>query len=119
MNDVAHDRCSDNFGDVSKKVPPELLILTPGLLLDTHTLSELLSEERPSLVSLRFNQVRESCYGFGDASGTVFSLTIIYSNDPRAQIGMWLTTKEDETSSNWKEISNVTESLEKEGEKLF
>ena len=68
-------------------------------------------------MTLRFNHVREALCSFGDTSGTGFASTIVSSNASHTRIGEWCTTEIEETSSNWKELDNMTESLEEEGEK--
>ena len=68
---MSFEHCSTVFDDVAKRGHPELVRPTPGLLLDTRALLELLSGEKSSLVQLRFNHLHETHYGFGDASGTI------------------------------------------------
>ena len=54
-------------------------------------------------------------YGFADASGSGFGSTFEARDGTRFRIGMWSGDESDETSSNWKEFTNVVKSLEEEG----
>jgi hypothetical protein len=53
--------------------------------------------------------------GFGDASGTGLGATFTCGTGFTFRIGVWGSLEKDE-SSNWKEFTNVVESLEEEAE---
>jgi hypothetical protein len=92
---------------------PKRIIPVPRFKDDVFALSELLSAEKPPLVSVRSNVVYKIFYGFGDASGKGFGSTVLSKNRIKYRIGLWGTTDEAE-SSNWKEFKNQVEALEHE-----
>lgn len=65
-------------------------------------------------MSLRSKSVVRVVFGFGDASGSGLGLTFNSGPGFTFRIGVWGSLDQDE-SSNWKEFTNVVESLEEEG----
>jgi hypothetical protein len=92
---------------------PKRIEPVPRFRDDVFALSELLSSEKPPLVTVRSNVVYEIFYGFGDASGKGFGSTMLSKRGIKYRIGLWGSDDESE-SSNWKEFENQVESLEHE-----
>ncbi|KAI2508114.1 hypothetical protein MHU86_6287 [Fragilaria crotonensis] len=65
-------------------------------------------------VGIRCRKVLTVIFGFGDASGTGLGATFTCGSGFNFRIGVW-GSREDPESSNWKEFTNVVESLEEEG----
>ena len=78
-------------------------------------LTELLSADKPPLVTVRSNMVHEIFCGFGDASGKGFGSTMPSKKGIKCRIGLWGSDDEGE-SSNWKEFKNQVKALEHEAE---
>jgi hypothetical protein len=76
-------------------------------------LLECLSQETPPLVTLRSKSIYLVKYGFGDASGKGFGSTFGLKESISYRIGVWQSDHDGE-SSNWREFTNVVESLEEE-----
>ena len=94
---------------------PQLVKASISLLSDVEALSVIFSPEIVPVVGVRSRHVITVVYGFGDASGTGLGATFTCGSGLTFRIGVW-GTKEDPESSNWKEFTNVVESLEEEGE---
>jgi hypothetical protein len=96
------------------KIPiPKQIKPVPCFRDDVFALAELLSSDKPPLVTVRSSMVYEIFYGFGDASGKGFGSTMLSKRGIKYRIGLWGTDNEDE-SSNWKEFENQVEALEEE-----
>ncbi len=90
-------------------------------------LTKLMDFKLPPLRVVRPSHVVQVFYGFGDASGKQFGATILQNYNCRARllkatkgdggvqyrIGLW-TTKEEEESSNYKELKNLVDTVEEE-----
>ena len=94
---------------------PQLVKASISLLSDVEALSVIFSPEVVPVVGVRSRHVITVVYGFGDASGTGLGATFTCGSGLNFRIGVW-GSKEDPESSNWKEFTNVVESLEEEGE---
>jgi hypothetical protein len=70
---------------------------------------------RLAVVQLRAKSIVSVVFGFGDASGTELGSTFTCGRGFSFRIGVWGSLEKDE-SSNWKEFSNVVESLEEEAD---
>ena len=80
---------------------------------DVRSLTELFSAEKAPEVSLRSRSIVTVIYGFGDASGTGLGATFSCDLGFSFRIGVW--GSDDSTqSSNWREFTNIVESLEEE-----
>ena len=77
-----------NYEDipVPTKVKP-----VPRFKDDLFALSELLSSDKPPLVTVRSNTVYEIFYGFGDASGKGFGSTMLSKKGIKYRIGLYST----------------------------
>jgi hypothetical protein len=94
----------------SLKVKP-----VPRFLDDLKGLETMFSAKAPPVIVLRSLFVYEVTHGFGDASGKGFGSTFSLGGDISYRIGTWGYDEGDE-SSNWREFTNVVESLEDEAE---
>ena len=86
-----------------------------GLREDLNSLSILFEPASAPEVSIRSKNVLTIVYGFGDASGTGLGATFTCGSGFNFRIGVW-GADEDPQSSNWKEFTNIVESLEEEAE---
>jgi hypothetical protein len=82
---------------------------------DLGFLTKFVTPKAPPRVLIRARLVVMVVYGFGDASGKGFGSTFTVANGVSYRIGVWNSEESDE-SSNWKEFTNVVESLEEEAE---
>jgi hypothetical protein len=73
----------------------------------------MFSPEKAPEVFIRSKMVVTIVHGFGDASGTGLGATFTCGSGFNLRIGVW-GEAEDPESSNWKEFSNIVESLEDE-----
>ena len=97
-----------------REAAPELVMGSPRLSSDVNALLSILGGDGPPLVQLRSKTIISVVFGFGDASGTGLGATFTCGSGFTFQIGVWGSLEADE-SSNWKEFTNVVESLEEEG----
>jgi hypothetical protein len=67
-------------------------------------------------VTLRAKSIFLVNYGFGDASGKGFGSTFARTKGVSYRIGVWNKDQDDDKSSNWKEFTNVVDSLDEEAE---
>lgn len=94
---------------------PETVTGSPSLKSDVEALSAIFSPEQVPEVCIRSSTVLTIVYGFGDASGTGLGATFTCGSGFNFRIGVW-GASEDNESSNWKEFTNIVESLEEEAE---
>jgi hypothetical protein len=87
----------------------------PRLLQDLNFLTQFFERETPPKVLVRSVKLFMLIYGFGDASGTGFGSTFTAPNGISYRIGVWEPDESGE-SSNWRDFTNVVESLEEEAE---
>jgi hypothetical protein len=92
---------------------PKTVRAVPRLANDVRALLECLSQATPPSVTLRSKSVYLVKYGFGDASGKGFGSTFGLKEAISYRIGVWQSDQDGE-SSNWREFTNVVESLEEE-----
>ena len=98
-----------------EKEAPRLVVGSPRLADDIEAWLAILGGTSPPLVQSRSKLVVSVIFGFGDASGTGLGSTFTCGSGFTFRIGVWGSLEKDE-SSNWKEFTNVVESLEEEGE---
>lgn len=94
---------------------PERVTSSPSLKSDVEALAAMFSPEKAPEVVIRSKTVITIVYGFGDASGTGLGATFTCGSGFNFRIGVW-GSAEDPESSNWKEFTNIVESLEEEAE---
>jgi hypothetical protein len=108
---LTHDEVYEllNVGAPAEVVPVQ------RFLEDLDFLSQFFETESPPRVLVRSRLLYLIKYGFGDASGKGFGSTFTVPNGISYRIGVWKPDESDE-SSNWREFTNVVESLEEEAE---
>ena len=96
---------------------PDKVKAMPRLRSDVRALQQLVGPERPPLKRVRCSRSATVLYGFGDASGTGFATTLqrAGSSEIEVEFGQWPSTVASEMSSNWKELNNFVELLERKG----
>ena len=94
---------------------PKLVRASPSLKRDVEALWFMMSNTCTPKVSIRSKSVLTIVYGFGDASGSGLGATFTCGGGFNFRIGVW-GSDEGPESSNWKEFSNIVESLEDEAE---
>jgi hypothetical protein len=92
---------------------PALVRASPSLLRDLEALESLMHQGSAPEVSIRSRTVVTIVYGFGDASGSGLGATFTCGVGFNFRIGVW-GADEGPESSNWKEFTNIVESLEDE-----
>ena len=90
---------------------PDKVKASPRFADDVGALLSLLRGDGPPVVQLRSRFIVSVVFGFGDASGTGLGATFTCGTGFTFRIGVWVSLEKDE-SSNWKEFTNVVESLE-------
>ena len=96
------------------KEAPSMVKASPSLIEDVSALGVLFSPSEVPVVNVRCRGVVTVIFGFGDASGTGLGATFTCGSGFNFRIGVW-GAEEDNESSNWKEFTNIVESLEEEG----
>ena len=92
---------------------PEVVKPVPRFADDLGALCTLTNGVTPPLRLVRPNRVSSVCYGFGDASGSGFGSTYSNAGEIVYRHGVWGLDDEGR-SSNWRELTNLVESLELE-----
>ena len=104
----------EEFEDLRSPEAPPSVKSVPRLKDDMGALKMMFASETPPEVMLRTTRIAMVTYGFGDASGKGFGSGLSKGEDGISyRIGVW-TTEESEESSNWREFTNVVETLEEE-----
>ena len=86
---------------------------------DLTVLRDMIEEDFPVRVSSRFLKTTEVVYGFEDAPGRGLG-SMMESVDRKGidiRIGTCSTKEEEDESSNWREFTNVAETIEEETER--
>jgi hypothetical protein len=92
---------------------PERVISAPRLLSDVGALLELMKEEKPLVRQVRVRKHLKAYYGFGDASGYGFGATLQIAANIWYEYGQWSTEISEGSSSNWRELANLVNFLER------
>jgi hypothetical protein len=93
---------------------PVLVTAVPQLFYDVKALQPLTKETTPPFCIVRLTQVQAVRYGFGDASGSGFGAMFSGSGgEVLYRHCIWGSDAEG-SSSNWKELTKLVESLELE-----
>ena len=79
-----------------------------------HVLLDFMEPEIPPQILVRSKNSLLVVYGFADASGSGFGSSILIHGEVRYRIGTW-GSDENDNSSNWRELGNLVESMEKAG----
>ena len=117
MNKVAEGELSVNEAEElnGKSTPPhpQQVIPVPLFWECLDTMNMFFTPEHPPKVTDRSKDVSLVLYGYADASKQGFGSMIESPTEIRYRIGTWGSDTEDQ-SSNWREFTNVVESLEAE-----
>ena len=97
------------------KIHPSKLKVVPRFHTCLKALTIFFNSKSPPLVTERSSEVHLLVYGFADASKSGFGASLQYEGNLRYRIGTW-GSDEDDVSSNFREFSNVVETLEEEYE---
>jgi hypothetical protein len=113
--EISDDEFDASWAKAQKEGAPHDVKASPRLADDVGALHAIFySSKDPPRVNLRSKKIVTAIYGFGDASGTGLGATFTCGAGFTFRIGVWGTPEQSE-SSNWKEFTNVVESLEEEG----
>ncbi|CAB9525841.1 unknown protein [Seminavis robusta] len=93
---------------------PKFVKAKPRLISDVKCLIVLCSSPKPPHRRVRPLRTAVVFYGFGDASGSAFAGTIAQQGSLQVdfEFGQWTEKDVEETSSNWKELTNLVEFIE-------
>ena len=95
---------------------PKTVIASPRFSDDVRALlSMFASPVPPEVKNLCSLEVVSVIYGFGDASGTGLGATFTCGTGFTYRIGVW-SADDAAQSSNWREFTNIVESLEEEAD---
>ena len=100
----------------SNNLPPKFVIPVPRLYDDLEMLEGIFSSDIPAKFPIRFEKVAEIIYGFVDASGRGLG-SMVQGEDESTllvRIGVWSSSLSKERSSNWKEFSNLVQTIRDE-----
>ena len=78
-------------------------------------LVEMFSPQDPVLRLVRGSAIIEALYIFGDASGLGFGSSWLSGTDVRYRFGVWGGDSKTSTTSNYRELRNLVETLERSG----
>jgi hypothetical protein len=85
----------------------------PRFQADVSALLRLLQSDKPPLKRARCKKTAKVFYGFGDASGSGFGATIQIDDHIEFEYGQWCHEVTETKSSNWRELNNLVEALER------
>jgi hypothetical protein len=92
---------------------PSFVKAVPRLAGDIEAMQELCSAVKPPLQRVRCRKVGRAYYGFGDASKSSFGATVQIDDVLEYEYGQWTTEAGETNSSNWRELNNLVEALER------
>jgi len=98
------------------KVRPETVKPSIRFVKSIDALHSLFSCDEPPKVTVRTSDVNFIVYGFADASKSGFGASLEYADGLYYRVGTW-SQDEDSCSSNFREFSNVVETIEEEIQK--
>ena len=115
-----HDRGLLSDNELDQALEPSDAAIAPNFVkacsrfeADLNTLSRFFDLPDPPVVGIRTKKIITVVYGFGDASGSGLGATFTNGTGFSYRVGVWGPDDAVE-SSNWKEFTNVVESLEEE-----
>jgi hypothetical protein len=85
----------------------------PRLKWDIGALRSLMSSSEPLLRRIQVKKSLKAYYGFGDASGYAFGGSIQVGDNLWYEYGQWSTQVAEENSSNWRELANLVNFIER------
>jgi hypothetical protein len=80
---------------------------------DIDAMRSLMSASEPLLRKIRVKKSLKAYYGFGDASGYAFSGSTQVGNNLWYEYGQWSTQVSEENSSNWRDLANLVNFIER------
>jgi hypothetical protein len=92
---------------------PTFVSAVPRLSGDIEAMQTLCSCEKPPQQRVRCRNVGRAYYGFGDASKSSFGATVQIDDVLEYEYGQWTTEAGETNSSNWRELNNLVEALER------
>jgi hypothetical protein len=92
---------------------PLFVKAVPRFKDDVAALQRLMGCAKPPLKRVRCRRSAKCYYGFGDASGSGFGATIQIDGEIHYEYGQWCLEVKEEKSSNWRELNNLVEALER------
>ena len=104
---------SSAFFTNSELKPPKRVMPVPRLIHDLRVLNEFFESEVPPWRFVRGSKIFVAKYGFGDASKSGFGSTFITDGGISYRYGTWGSDGR-ESSSNFRELENLAQSLEEE-----
>jgi hypothetical protein len=123
------DKPDEDWAEDEEKPSSEVPLTVeavPRLKHDVDALLRLLKPEKPPLKRVRAKATAKVYYGFGDASGCGFGATIQIGDEIIYEYGQWTQEVTETKSSNWRELNNLVETLERvvkeynlEGSEIF
>ena len=93
---------------------PARVVPVPRFWQCLDVLLDLMSPDIPPHITVRAMTSIFVVYGFADASGSGFGNSLLIHGEVRYRIGVW-SSEEKQNSSNWRELENLVESMEKAG----
>lgn len=112
--DAGWEEAKREYVKNSNQSPPSTVNPVERLEADLEAILFLMRSEKPPLRLARGNTVVEVIYGFGDAAGSGFGSSLYrQSKGVNYRVGVWGSDMDD-SSSNFRELKNVVESIEKE-----
>jgi len=111
--DMTEEEVAQMLADQEDSPPSGIVRSVDRLYWDVTALLILMETEVPVEATLRVSRVLYVIYGFADASGTGFGSSLRLSEGLSYRIGIWNQDEASE-SSNFREFSNVIESLEED-----
>jgi hypothetical protein len=119
----------EDWSGVEETAPdkaPSMVKAVPRFKYDVEALLCLIKPGKPPLQRVRAQATAKVYYGFGDASGCGFGATIKIGDEIIYEYGQWSSEVTETKSSNWRELNNSVEALERvvkthdlEGSEIF
>ena len=113
MNEGNNDESDEWLEINSGPECPTFVCAVPRLSGDIEAMQTLCSCEKPPQQRVRCRNVGRAYYGFGDASKSSFGATVQIDDVLEYEYGQWTTEAGETNSSNWRELNNLVEALER------
>jgi hypothetical protein len=99
--------------EVRSEEAPAYVAAVPRLQGDVTALLRLMKAVHPPLKRVRCKKTAKAFYGFGDASGSGFGATLQIGEHIHYEYGQWCSEVTETRSSNWRELNNLVEAIER------
>jgi hypothetical protein len=110
MDKAEEEWARDEVGELEI---PTFVKAVPQFKDDIVALQRLMSCKEPPLKRARCSRSAKCYDGFDDASGSGFGATIQIDGEIHYEYGQWCSQVTEESSSNWRELDNLVEALER------